>query len=223
MCGQARLALNMEQTAEDKKLCKKIFSMSGKDTEVFIVSSNSALTRFADNIISQNVAKRSREIVIKLIDKGKVARVTSTCSGNKAIGYAVKTALAMLKMQRPDPELLPLAKPVPVKENDSLYHEATAEFSPDQRAEKVRALAEACRPAGQTASGTIESGWQSLTVANSNGVFASSRGTDVEFDITVKDGNGLGWAGEIRHDVSTLDFEKVGRVAREKARLAGST
>lgn len=211
----------MTATKETKQICECIFSLTGgKETEVIIFSSESALTRFADNAISQNVANRSREIIIRVMDEGRVARVELNHSGERELKSAVECALAMLKLQKPDPRLLPLAEPCGVKENAGLYCGDTAGFSPTDRAGRLIELVKECKSAGQEASGTLDNGWTEVTVANSKGVFAFHRETESTLSVTVKDGDAMGWAEEFHHDIKKLDFTGVGRTAREKARMA---
>lgn len=211
----------MTSAERDRKICERIFSLAKRtDVEVILFSSESALTRFADNIISQNVSNRSLEIVIRAVQGGRVGRVSLNHAGDAELKGAVESALAMLKTQKPDPELLPLPKPVPVTENASLYDEATALFSPLDRAEKVAALAEAAAQDGQLASGTLDNGWSRVTVANSKGVFASHLESSAAFKATVKDGAGMGWAGDYGTTIGDIDWSGVSARAREKARLA---
>lgn len=208
---------------DEKKLCERIFALAGKrEAEVLIFSSESALTRFADNIVSQNVANRSQEIVIRLLEGGRMGRVSLNHSGDDELRTAVASAEAILKSQKPDPDLLPLAEPREVRPNDKLYDAETAGYAPASRADRLEELVDACKGAGQLASGTLDNGWSRVTVANSKGVFASHRETAATFSVTVKDGDGLGWAEEFQPRVKSLDFAAVGVRAREKAKLARS-
>ncbi|MFA6316704.1 MAG: metallopeptidase TldD-related protein [Elusimicrobiota bacterium] len=211
----------MISAQRDRKLCDKIFSFARKkDAEVIVFSSESALTRFADNIVSQNVSNRSLEIVIRLVEGGRVGRVSLNHSGDAELKAAVESAIAMLKTQKPDPELLPLPKPLPVRENTALYDEKTAAFSPMARADRIAEAVEAAARDGQLASGTFDNGWSRVTVANSRGVFGSHLESSAAFKLTVKDGDGMGWADDSGAVVGEIDFSGVSACARAKARLA---
>ncbi|MFH1618549.1 MAG: TldD/PmbA family protein [bacterium] len=212
----------MEQQAEkEHKICEKVFSLAGsRDAEVIISSSESALTRFADNVISQNVSGRSTDIIIRVMESGRVGRVSINNDGEEHLRHAVDSALAMLTAQKADSALMPLPDPVPVKENGLLYFESTASFSPADRASKISAVAAMCASCGRTASGILDNGWSRVTVANSRGVLVSHAETEATFSVTVRDGSAMGWAEEYVADIGRLDFESVAGRASEKAGMA---
>ena len=141
-------------------------------------------------------------------------------SSENALTRFAENAVSMLKMQKSDPLLLPLAKPQPLPKAQNLFDAQTACFSPVSKAEKLAELVQKCKSRGQLASGTISNGWTQATIANSKGVFATHRETAASFNVTVKDGGGMGWAGQYDPRISGIDFEKVGDDAGEKARLA---
>ena len=107
---------------QDKKICDMVMDLAGsggackRDVEVTVFSSESALTRFADNVISQNVASGSAEVVIRIMEDGRVGRVSLNSLSEKDLRLAVNNAVLMLAMQKPDPELLPLPEPEKVTE-----------------------------------------------------------------------------------------------------------
>jgi len=208
--------------SKEDEIIERVWGFTGgRETEVLVFTSETALTRFADNTISQNVAERSREIVIRVLDgEGRMGRVSLNHPGEAELRRACETAVGMLKMQKPDPELMPLSAPRPIPAAAAAFDEETAAYTPAARADRLVELAGACAAGKQLASGTLESGWSRFTVANSRGVRASHQETGATFSVTVKDGDGLGWAEEFSPKVGTLDFSEVGERAREKARLA---
>jgi predicted Zn-dependent protease len=204
-----------------KKICDKIFSFVGKkDAQVIINSQDSALTRFADNVISQNVSNKSTEISIKLTDGKKLAKVSLNQDSEKEIENAVKNALSILKMQKPSEEILKPVKPCNVPESAKLFFEKTAKFSPSDRAKKITDLVKKCKSLNQIAFGTLENGWTRTTVSNTNGVFLTHLETSTTFSATVKDGNGFGWAEQTENNIEKINFDEVQTTAMNKARLA---
>ncbi|KAF0127783.1 MAG: peptidase U62 modulator of DNA gyrase [Elusimicrobia bacterium] len=204
---------------EHKKTCAEIFRLAGRvRAEVLVHSSESALTRFADNIISQNVAEASTSVSIRLTDKGRVFRTSLNQPGGAALSAAVKKALAALKLQKKEKSLLLPPPPSPLRPAaPGLYVPATAALKPSFRAEKVAALARLCRARGMKCYGTIENGASSLTVANNSGVFASHRETSAVYGVTARKGEGYGWAEQYSPDASKIDYAAVGARAMDKA------
>ncbi|MBI4801464.1 MAG: TldD/PmbA family protein [Elusimicrobia bacterium] len=206
---------------EHKKMCEKIFSLAGAcQAEAIITSSDSALTRFAGNVISQNVADTSTEISVRIISAGRVARFSLNQPSEKALKEGFAAALEALKTQKKDPALESLPKGAPVKENKKLFFKGTAELSPSYRAVKIGALVNKCKKAGITAYGTFENGAARTTVANNRGVFASHLESSAVYSVTARDKDGFGWAETAAFDAGDINFDRVDGTAMEKARLA---
>ncbi|MEW6042416.1 MAG: TldD/PmbA family protein, partial [Elusimicrobiota bacterium] len=204
-----------------KKIANQIFSfVEKKDVEVIINFQDSSLTRFADNVISQNVSNKSTEISIKITDEKKLAKVSLNQDSEKEIENAVKNALTILKMQKPSEEILKPVKICNIPESAQLFFEKTAEFSPSDRAKKITDLVKKCKALKQIAYGTLENGRSQTTVANTNGVFLTHQETSATFSVTVKDGNGFGWAEQTENNIEKINFDEVKATAINKARLA---
>jgi len=204
-----------------ENICERIFALA-KDvqTEALIERSTGALTRFADNEISQNVYSDSSNISIRFVDNGRTSRVTLNQSDEAALTRAVKTGLETLKKQKKDVSLLPLAGPGRIEHGKNIFSKDTADLSPSYRAQKIKSLVQACKKAGQTAYGTLENGLSSCTVANSRGVFAEHRESCITYSVTVRDGDGFGWAETPAACAGQIDFEAVNRTARLKASMS---
>ena len=69
----------------------------------------SALTRFANNAIHQNVAERSSQLSVRVQIDGRTARATTNRLDDASIRQVVEEAVALTRLQEPDPALLPLA------------------------------------------------------------------------------------------------------------------
>jgi predicted Zn-dependent protease len=199
-------------------VCKKIFKLAGGvQCEVMAERRDWALTRFADNVISQNVASASLNFSVRLLDGGRSAKTSFNQADDAALKHAVTSALGILRRQKKDPALLPLAKPGTLQAGRNLFNRETAELSPSFRAEKAGELARACRKAGQVACGTVDNGASEITIANNLGLFAAHRESSVTHGVTVRDRDGFGWAEQSSHDVNEIDFRGLNETARAKA------
>jgi predicted Zn-dependent protease len=199
-------------------VCKKIFRLAkGVQCEVMAGTREGALTRFADNVISQNVASSALDFSVRLLDGGRSAQFSFNQADDASLGRAVASGLEILRRQKKDPALLPLAKPRALPAGKNLYDRQTAELTPTFRACKAAEVAKACRKAGQVACGTVESGVEGLTIANNLGLYAEHRETYFMHSVTVRDRAGLGWAEQPAHAVSEIDFRRLNETARGKA------
>ena len=206
---------------DHKTIYERALRLAGRcPAEVIITSTDSALTRFADNVISQNVANTSTDISVRVMDKGRVTRFSLNQPAAPVLTAAFSRAMAALKTQKKDPHLLPLSKPVPLTENKTLFFPGTAGLSPAERAARVGSLTKKCRKAGAIACGTYESGAIATTVANTSGVRAFHKESYAVYSVTVRDKDGFGWAEAPAFDAREIDFDRVDRTAMEKARLS---
>jgi len=181
----------------EEEIIERVLKLAdGAQAEVQVSSGEKALTRFSDNAISQNVAHRSTDVIIRLMDDaGRMGKASINRAGDADLAAAVERARAVMRVQKPDPELLALSDPRPVPKNDGLFDAVTAAYTPAQRGDRLLELVQACEPDGQEASGSLETGWSGLALGNSNGVRVSHRETSATFEVTVKDSDGMGWAG----------------------------
>jgi len=204
--------INIEQ------VCKKIFRLSkGVQCEVTAEARESALTRFADNVISQNVASSSLDFSVRLLDDGRSAGVRFNQADDTTLWRSVSFCLEILRRQKKNPALLPLAKPRPVPSGGNLCDRETAGLTASFRAGKAAELAVACRKAGQVACGTVENGLEKITIANNLGLYARHRETYVKHSVTVRDRDGFGWAEQPACCVKEIDFKRLNGTARAKA------
>ena len=198
--------------------CEKILKLAG-DTqcEVTAAASDSALTRFAENAVSQNVASSLARYSVRLLDNGRCAKVAFDQADDASLKRAMASAFDLLRSQKKEPGLLPLPKPKPLPAGADLYDPETAALTPAWRALKAAELARACARAGQTACGTVENGASERVIASSTGVFARHRDTYAVHSVTVKDGDGSGWAERYSWRAGEIPFSLVNETARAKA------
>ncbi len=206
MLGQKRI----------KQITDAILARSTADqTEVVVLAGDSALTRFANSTIHQNVAETDAEVRIRVISGKRIGVTTTNNLAEEALAQALETALehARLQPENPDFQSLPGPQPIPVVE---AFSEATAACSPDQRARGVGAICLLARQAGVIASGALTTGVLEIAVANSLGVWAYFPTTYADINTVIMSDTSAGYASALALDVNDLDFEALGREAVEK-------
>jgi hypothetical protein len=87
------------------------------EIELLISGGRSALTRFANNTIHQNVEEEISHVSVRVSFGGRTARATSNKHDEESLRRVVQSAEALARVQQPDPELLPMPTPAEVKEN----------------------------------------------------------------------------------------------------------
>ena len=166
---------------------------TAEETEVMITSSNFALTRFANNIIHQNVSEESTVVSIRVVTEGRMARATTNKSDEKSTRQTCEDVLALARLQPPDPQLLPMPGPQTYRAVSRFFAE-TAELSPATRAATVAGVIKLAEKNKLTAAGIFSSGSSAYGLFNSRGLSAFHEETLSEFSITMLGPDGSGWA-----------------------------
>ena len=82
---------------------------SADEVEVMFYGGKSALTRFANNTIHQNVAEENVAISVRTVFAGRTARATTNKFDDESLKRVVRSSELLAKVQHPDDELLPVA------------------------------------------------------------------------------------------------------------------
>jgi PmbA protein len=213
----------------DEARCQAIFdqveragrALGVADTEAIINASASALTRFANNAIHQNVAERSGYLSVRAQIDGRTARATTNRLDDDSIRQVVEETVALTKLQEPDPALLPLSRiGLPACPPVTRWHEPTARVTPTDRAQAVAEAIGMVEAAGQDAAGIYSTSEAVFALLNSNGVFAFYPETMAQFSITAIAPDSSGWAkgSACRH--GDLDPAAMARSAAAKAQAS---
>ena len=65
-------------------------------------------TRFANNIIHQNVAEENYSVSVRTVFGGRTARATTNKLDDESLKRVVQASESLAKVQHPDPDLLPM-------------------------------------------------------------------------------------------------------------------
>ena len=201
-----------------QQIVKKIMLYSQADqTEVIIQNYSKSLTRYANNVITQNVHENEiMEVTIRVIKDGKTARMTTTQVDDDSLKKVLRQAMVLLKNQKKDPKILSLASKQKYQPLDT-YVERTAKFSPLKRAQAIRNAVVECTQNNLKGSGIFSNSNTVLAIANSKKLFNYHRATEANFTLTAIGPDSNGWAGETNKDVDRIDTREIAKRAIEKA------
>jgi predicted Zn-dependent protease len=196
------------------------------DIEVVIAGGHSALTRFANNTIHQNVAEENYILSVRPVIDGKTARATTNKLDDDGIKRVVESAEALTRVQQPDPDLLPMAGVDEARRAGqappSRYFDATAALTPQDRAAAVHKMVAAAKAAKLTAAGIFSSSQSVEALLNSRGVFQFHRQTSSEISITMLGADSSGWQKQNSPDSANLRPEELAETAARKAEQSAS-
>jgi PmbA protein len=207
-----------------KARCEEIFGLvhtaaraeGVPDVEAMLGAGASALTRFANNTIHQNVAERGNYISVRALIEGRTARANANRFDPESVRRVTQEAIALTRLQAPDPELLPLAEPRPIT-NVERFFASTAAATPASRASAVRDAIAIVESASQTAAGICATNQSAFAILNSAGLFDYYSDTLAQFSITAMGADSSGWAKETSCDESTIDTSSLASRAATKA------
>ncbi len=192
---------------------------TAEEMEVSLEEEQEASTRFANNAITQNVAKRDVKVTVKAVYGQRVGRASVTELSETALRACVARAEAIARATEPDPEYLPLPGPQEYPEISS-HDERVAAATPDERAITIREAIAAAEGAGLQAAGSFATNAYRMVLANSSGLYHEQQLTDAQFVMTAMADDSSGWARTSGYRWDQLDPQTAARSAVEKALAA---
>ena len=209
-------ASRLTDEAELKGFMDKLLNASpAQQTEVMVTEWDSALTRFANNGIHQNVAERDVSVRVRVVKDGKTGVASINQLSETAAGDVLKRAVAIADLQ-PKGELVPMPGPAKSRPVEA-WSDATAAATPEERADFVEAICAKARGAGFKAFGAFSTGAEQLAIANSLGVFHHHRSTEATVNTVVMGEAGSGYADRGAIDVRELDKDDLASEVIDKA------
>jgi len=194
---------------------------SADELECIFYGGSSALTRFANNTIHQNVAEENYAVSVRAVLGGRTARATSNKFDEESLKQVVKAAEELARVQQPDPDLLPVAGPghglPPAQETPGRHFPQTAALTPDERAAGVGQMVAVAQKHQLTAAGIFSSSEAVEGIFNSRGLNRWHRQTSAEISITMLGEDSSGWQKENSPDVANLNSRELAEVAARKA------
>lgn len=187
------------------------------EAQVSVRHGDQALTRFATSFIHQNVAETATEVRLKVVLDGAGATAVVDQVDDDALGALVDRVAGAARVRPADPDWPGLAPPAPVADSEA-YDDATAQASPDERAELVRAFVAAA--GGLEAAGYASSTGTTAVFANSAGQRAAGRFTVATLDGVARAGRSDGSARATATRLDALDGAALGSAAADRARRA---
>lgn len=207
---------------------EKIRKYSAADeVEALFYGGKSALTRFANNTIHQNVAEENYGVSVRTVFGGRTARASSNKLDDESLRRVVQASERIARVQEPDTDLLsvPDSREARAGGNGahstqaipSRYFEQTATVTPEQRAEAVGKIVSVAQRHSLTAAGIFSSSESVEGIFNSRGLSDWHTQTSAEISVTMLAGDSSGWQKSNFPNVTHLDALDLADVAARKA------
>jgi PmbA protein len=197
---------------------------SADEVEVLFSGGRFALTRFANNMIHQNVAEENHVVSVRSVFGGRTARAFTNKFDEESLRQVVRSAESLAKVQHPDADLLPMpdasstgGAPVPTQVVPSRHFQQTADITPELRAEGVKKIVGVAQRHKLTTAGVFSSAKSLEGIFNSRGLSRWHTQTSAEISITMLAADSSGWQKANSPDVANLNPLALAEVAAQKA------
>jgi len=191
------------------------------EVEVIVYTTRNALTRFANNVIHQNLAEENVAVSVRTVFAGRTARATTNKIDDEGLKRVVKASENLAKVQHSDPDLLPMsdgregsssAQQIPTRQ-----FERTAAMTPEERAEIVRAIVAVAEKHRLTTAGIVSTSEVFEGIFNGRGLSTWHTQTAAEVSITMLGRDSSGWQKANSPNVDNLDGATLAESAARKA------
>jgi predicted Zn-dependent protease len=205
-----------------KDLCERTLEIvdGQADAQVTASAGRSALTRFANSFIHQNVAEDRASVRLTVVVDGRLAGASTTVVDDDGLRRLVDSTLEAARLRPIDPDWPGLAPPAPLPDVDH-YDAPTAEATPSDRATVVKAFVDAGGRELQAA-GFCDTSDADFAYANTAGQRANGRATSATFEgihqLVPGVSAGLATAASVR--LTEIDSRAAGELAAATARRA---
>jgi PmbA protein len=206
-----------------RELARHVVAITAADAaEVLVTAETSALTRFANNRITQNVAESNAVVSVRAVLGRRVGTASTNRLDEASLAQAAEAAVAAARVSPEDPDFpgLPAAAPV---ETPQRACQATRDFDASARADAVRAIVSQSVEHGLTAAGKVRAAEHTVAIANSLGVDVGMSLTGAQATVlSMGEDGGSGWASFVGPDASALAADAIGDEAADLARRSAS-
>jgi PmbA protein len=200
-----------------RRIAQRVFAASQADeTEVVLFGVRERLTRFANNVIHQNVAQSSGTAVVRAALGKRVGVAVTTDLTDGGLERVAQTAVGVARLQTENPDYPGLPEPASVTPVDA-FDERTAGYSPVDRARDVGAVCRRAEEAGVNGSGAFRTAVHEFAVANSHGLLAYHPTTIADLTAVVMTDDSAGYAAGASWKVEEVDVAALGEEAIQRA------
>lgn len=184
-------------------------------TEAVVINSQAGLTRYANSTIHQNVFEVNSKIYFRVALGKKIGVAATNVMNKESLLRTLHDATAIAKNQKETPDFSGLPSKTAYKKLKTHFRK-TANFTPLQRAEKVKKVFELAGKHNFTVAGAFSTGESELAVLNSNGVACYQPVSSAYINITAMSENSSGYADGLSRNVDDLDIESLAETAIRK-------
>ena len=203
---------------EAQSILKRALSFSKSDEcIVSLTGSQSGNIRYALTAVSTAGATNTMTLEASATFGKRTGSATINEFDDASLEKVVRRAEELAKLAPENKEYMPGLGAQTYSESIG-YNTATAAMTPDMRAEMVAQSIQVAKEGKLEAAGYLENTARFRSIANSKGMFAYHKDTDVSFSVTIRNqaGTGSGYIDQSYNDVTKLDTLAQTKIAASK-------
>jgi predicted Zn-dependent protease len=218
---------NLISEEEALSLIESVIQQSqAEGVSVSLDAEESALSRFSENQISQNIAKNRFSLTVTSYFGRRSASASTTELDREAmqrglgdspherlhqeaIAQVVRRSEALARFAPEDPEWVELLSPQTYSERIPAFDRLTAELSPLARGEMIRQVCSLSQQSGVNGSGTLSTSLSLNAIGNSLGLRCCDRTSEADFSFTARQDNGSSWNRSSGFSIQQLPIEEL--------------
>lgn len=208
----------LSKTKAQEILSEAIDCSPADETEVILRGGKTFSTRFTNNYISQNGAQKEYELIVRVAFGQQVGVASCNIFDGDNLKQVVDNACTAARHSKPDLDWTPVLEPMEITEIEDAYLDATIDYTPHQKAERLAPILKQSMAQDLTSAGMLVNGDQMLSVMNSKGLFAYQAWTTASFTYTaMAPQQGSAWAEYHSHDIREIEIERLAEQAMQRA------
>ena len=185
--------------------------------EALVTRGRSALTRFANNELHQNVADEDTVVNLRFVDGQRIGVASANRDDDAALGRLAASAAATARLQPEQSDFHSLPGPRPTPLVAGAWSAVTEAADPEVRADAAAAVIAAAEAVGAQAFGYVSTASEEVSVVNSLGIHVSEpRSRAQVMTVMMGPGGGTGYAEQVAVDLARIDASAIGREAAER-------
>ena len=184
---------------------------------VSLSARESALSRFSENQISQNINKSQFNLTITSYFGKRSASASTTELDPDAIAQTIERSENLARFAPEDPEWVELLPPQTYESREPAFDMATVTLSPLAKGEIIQQVCSLSKNAGVNGSGTLSTNISLNAIGNSAGLRACDRTTEADFSFTARLDNGSSWNRATAWGIEQLPTAEIAESVIEKA------
>ncbi len=213
--------MSQPERANGAEIAARVVSMAleagATQAEAVVIDGSSALTRFANNEMHQNVAEDDTVVSLRFIEGQRIGVASANRHDDESLRRLARSAGETARLQPVQEWFESLPEPSPTPPREGAWARSTAEADPDLRADAAAAVIAAAQSVGAAAFGLVETGAETTSVVNSLGIDVSeSRSRGQVLTVMMGPGGGSGYAEQVAVDIEAIDASAIGREAAER-------